>query len=155
MDSHAAPGRSRLQRQRDKSAAIMTGFTLTYCLLVQFKKCVVLAHQQLSTQHLQQSGEHVAVPQVVVEVRYTAGHPGQMGVNPFSKSLLLHCISFICSKRQNNENVSFDILLHNLDRVFMPYSTLQITEGQSDQTVDGKSIAPTATADAQLVFTWI
>lgn len=53
------------------------------------------SHQQLSTEDLQQSGEHVSIPQVVVQVRYATGHSGQMGVNPLGKSLLLHRITFI------------------------------------------------------------
>lgn len=53
------------------------------------------SHQQLSTEDLQQSGEHVSIPQVVVQVRYATGHSGQVGVNPLGKSLLLHRITFI------------------------------------------------------------
>ncbi len=53
------------------------------------------AYQQLSTEDLQQSGKHVSIPQVVVEISYATGHSGQMGVNPLGKSLLLHGISFI------------------------------------------------------------
>lgn len=58
------------------------------------------SYQQLAAEDLQQSGEHVSIPQVVVEVRYAAGHSGEVGVNPLCKSLLLHCISFVCSNTQ-------------------------------------------------------
>lgn len=56
------------------------------------------SHQQLPAEDLQQSGEHVSIPQVVVEVRYATGHSGEMGVNPLGEGLLLHRISFICGK---------------------------------------------------------
>lgn len=56
---------------------------------------VLCTHQKLSTEDLQKSGEHVSIPQVVVEVRYATGHSRQMRVNPFGESFLLYCISFI------------------------------------------------------------
>lgn len=54
------------------------------------------SYQQLAAEDLQQSGEHVSIPQVVVEVRYAAGHSGEVGVHPLCESLLLHCIPFVC-----------------------------------------------------------
>lgn len=59
-------------------------------------------YQQLAAEDLQQSGKHVSIPQVVVEVRYAAGHSGEVGVNPLCESLLLHCISFVCPNTQKS-----------------------------------------------------
>lgn len=56
---------------------------------------VLCSHQKLSTEDLQKSGEHVSIPQVIVEVGYATGHSRQMWVNPFGESFLLYCISFI------------------------------------------------------------
>ena len=65
----------------------------------------VCSHQKLSTEDLQQSGEHVSIPQVVVQVGYATGHSGQMRVNPLGKSLLLHCISFIWGEWKNQRHI--------------------------------------------------
>lgn len=64
-----------------------------------FRGC---SHQQLATEDLQQPGEHVSIPQVVVEVRYATGHSGEVGVNPLGEGLLLHCISFVCPNTQES-----------------------------------------------------
>lgn len=64
-----------------------------------FRGC---SHQQLATEDLQQPGEHVSIPQVVVEVRYATGHSGEVGVNPLGEGLLLHRISFVCPNTQES-----------------------------------------------------
>lgn len=45
-----------------------------FCILF----LVLCSHQKLSTEDLQKSGEHVSIPQVIVEVRYATGHSRQM-----------------------------------------------------------------------------
>lgn len=72
----------------------------------------VFSHQQLPTEDLQQSGEHVSISEVVVEVRYATGHSGQVRVDPLGKSLLLNCISFICQQQRHRENTMQVTLLN-------------------------------------------
>lgn len=53
------------------------------------------ANQLFSRENLQQADKHAAIAKVSVKITDPAGHSTQMGVHPFSKGLLLYCLSLI------------------------------------------------------------
>ena len=57
-------------------------------------------HQSLSREHLQEFDEHASIPQVHVQVRDAAGHPGQVRVHPLDEGLLLHRLTLIWRERE-------------------------------------------------------
>lgn len=59
---------------------------------------IIITHQSLSGQHLQQLDEHPSVSQVHVQIRDPTRHARQVWVHPFGEGLLLHRLSLICRR---------------------------------------------------------
>ena len=56
-------------------------------------------HQSLAGKDLQQLDEHLAVPQVGVQVRDLAVDPDEVGVDPLGERFLLHMLSLVWGER--------------------------------------------------------
>jgi hypothetical protein len=55
-------------------------------------------HQPLAGQNLQQLDEHLAVPEISVEICDLAVDPDQVRVDPLREGLLLHMLSLVWGK---------------------------------------------------------